>query len=87
VLAATPGVRTACVFGITDERWGQIVAAAVAAAPGFDAAAARERWQAALPPHARPRRLAILSQLPQLPNGKLDRRAIAALPTDPMVYR
>jgi O-succinylbenzoic acid--CoA ligase len=87
VLAATPGVRTACVFGVTDERWGQIVAAAVATAPGFDAAAARERWQAALPPHARPRRLAILSRLPQLPNGKLDRRAIAALPTDPMVYR
>jgi O-succinylbenzoic acid--CoA ligase len=87
VLAATPGVRSACVFGIADERWGQIVAAAIATAPDFDPAAARARWHAALAPHARPRRLAILPQLPQLPNGKLDRRAIAALPTDPMVYR
>jgi O-succinylbenzoic acid--CoA ligase len=87
VLAATPGVRTACVFGLADERWGQIVAAAIATAPDFDPAVARARWHAALAPHARPRRLAVLPRLPQLPNGKLDRRAIAALPTDPMVYR
>jgi O-succinylbenzoic acid--CoA ligase len=87
VLAATPGVRTVCVFGIADERWGQVVAAAVAAAPGFDRAAALARWHAALPPHARPRRVAVVAELPQLPNGKLDRRAIHALPTDPMVYR
>lgn len=87
VLAATPGVRTAYVFGLPDERWGQIVVAAIAAAPELDLAVAREQWHAALPPHARPRRLAVLPRLPQLPNGKLDRRAIAALPTDPMVYR
>jgi O-succinylbenzoic acid--CoA ligase len=87
VLAATPGVRTACVYGLSDERWGQIVAAAIATAPDFDPATARARWHAALPPHARPRRLAVVPSLPQLPNGKLDRRAIAALPTDPMVYR
>ena len=87
VLAATPGVRTACVFGVADARWGQVVAAALATAPGFDATAALARWHDALPPHARPRRLAVVPELPQLPNGKLDRRAISALPTDPMVYR
>ena len=87
VLAATPGVRTACVFGLADERWGQIVAAAIATGPDFDRTAALATWRAALPPHARPRRLATLAHLPQLPNGKLDRRAISALPTDPMVYR
>jgi O-succinylbenzoic acid--CoA ligase len=85
VLAATPGVRTACVFGLADERWGQVIGAAVAGDIDRDAAAAR--WHAALPPHARPRRLAVVAQLPQLPNGKLDRRAISALPTDPVVYR
>jgi len=83
VLAATPGVRTACVFGIADARWGKIVAAALATADGFDRAAATAHWQALLPPHARPRRLAVLRELPQLPNGKLDRRAIAALTTEP----
>ncbi len=62
VLAATPGVRAACVFAVPDERWGQIVAAAIAAAPGFDLAAAAARWHAALPPPARPRRLAIAAQ-------------------------
>jgi O-succinylbenzoic acid--CoA ligase len=87
VLAATPGVRAAAVFGVVDERWGQVVAAALATAPGFDAASARERWHAALAPHALPRRIAFVDELPQLPNGKLDRRAIAALPTDPVVYR
>ena len=85
VLAATPGVRTVCVFGLADERWGQIVGAALAGEIDRDAALAR--WHAALPPHARPRRLAVVAQLPQLPNGKLDRRAISALPTDPVVYR
>ena len=85
VLAATPGVRTVCVFGLADARWGQIVGAALAGDIDRDAALAR--WHAALPPHARPRRLAVLPELPQLPNGKLDRRAISALPTDPVVYR
>jgi len=83
VLAATPGVRHACVFGVADARWGQVVAAALATSDDFDRAAATERWQALLPPHARPRRLALVRALPQLPNGKLDRRAIAALPTEP----
>jgi len=76
-------VRTACVFGIADARWGQIVAAALATADGFDRAAATAHWQTLLPPHARPRRLAVMRELPQLPNGKLDRRAIAALATEP----
>jgi O-succinylbenzoic acid--CoA ligase len=85
VLAATPGVRTVCVFGIADAHWGQIVGAVLAGDIDRDAALAR--WHAALPPHARPRRLAVVAQLPQLANGKLDRRAISALPTDPVVYR
>ncbi|HEX2687507.1 MAG TPA: AMP-binding protein [Kofleriaceae bacterium] len=80
VLAATPGVRTACVFGVRDERWGQVVAAAIAVAPSFEVRAATAHWHAALPAHARPRRLAICLALPLLPSGKVDRRAAAALP-------
>ncbi len=87
VLAATPGVRAACVFGVRDERWGQLVAAALVVDPAFDPAAATARWRAALPGHARPRRLAICPALPQLPSGKVDRRAAAALPTSALEYR
>jgi O-succinylbenzoic acid--CoA ligase len=87
VLAATPGVRAACVFAVPDPRWGQIVAAAIAIDPAFDAAAAAARWHAALAPHARPRRLAITVALPMLPTGKLDRRAAAALDASPISYR
>jgi O-succinylbenzoic acid--CoA ligase len=86
VLAATPGVRAACVFGVRDERWGQLVAAALVVDPAFDPAAAADRWRAALPGHARPRRLAICPALPQLPSGKVDRRAASALSTAAVDY-
>jgi O-succinylbenzoic acid--CoA ligase len=80
VLVATPGVRAACAFGRSDERWGQVVGAALVVAPGFDAALAARHWHAALAAHARPRRLAICDALPVLPSGKVDRRAAAELP-------
>ncbi|HMG57278.1 MAG TPA: hypothetical protein VK601_27450, partial [Kofleriaceae bacterium] len=79
-LAATPGVRAACAFGIPDQRWGQIVGAALVVDAAFDAAAAAAHWRAALPGHARPRRIAICAALPALPSGRVDRRAAAALP-------
>ena len=86
VLAATPGVRAACVFGIADERWGQIVAAAIVTEAAFDARAAASRWHAALPAHARPRELAITGELPLLANGKLDRRRASELPRNIVRY-
>ncbi|HET7504426.1 MAG TPA: AMP-binding protein [Kofleriaceae bacterium] len=86
VLAATPGVRAACAFGVRDERWGEVVGAALVVDPGFDPSAAAARWHAALPAHARPRRLAICPALPQLPSGKVDRRAAAVLPASEVDY-
>lgn len=79
-LVATPGVRAACVFGVPDERWGQIVGAALAVDATFDEARATGHWQRALPAHARPRALAICAALPLLPNGKVDRQSAATLP-------
>jgi O-succinylbenzoic acid--CoA ligase len=87
VLAATPGVRAACAFGVPDERWGAVVCAAIAVDATFALDAAVARWHAALPPHARPRRLAIVDAIPELTSGKHDRRAAAALATAPVVYR
>lgn len=86
-LAASPGVRAACVFGLADARWGQIVGAAIAVGASFDLEAAQADWHARLPPHARPRQIAIVAALPLLPGGKVDRRAAAALPGQPVRYR
>ncbi len=86
VLAATPGVRAACAFGVADQRWGQLVGAALVIDGGFDPRAAATRWHDALPAHARPRRLAICAGLPTLPSGKVDRRAAAALPAAAVDY-
>jgi O-succinylbenzoic acid--CoA ligase len=86
VLAATPGVRAACAFGVADERWGQIVGAAIVVDDGYDAAAAAAQWRAALPAPARPRRLAICPALPLLPSGKVDRRASAQLAGAAVAY-
>ena len=86
VLAATPGVLAACAFGIHDERWGQVVAAALVVGPAFDPRAAAARWHAALPAHARPRRLALCPGLPLLPTGKVDRRTAATLPASVIDY-
>jgi len=87
VLAATPGVRAACAFGIADDRWGQRVVAALAVDPSFELSAAVERWHAALPAHALPREIATVRELPLSPNGKLDRRAAATLPRAPLSSR
>jgi O-succinylbenzoic acid--CoA ligase len=80
VLEACHGIRAAAVFGVPDETWGQIVAAAFVAegAPPSDAelSAFLDHHLAS---HKRPRRIAFVSQLPQTGAGKLDRPALAAL--------
>jgi O-succinylbenzoic acid--CoA ligase len=87
VVAATPGVREVAAFGVGDERWGQVVAIAIAVDDTFDSTRSRDQWHRALAPHARPRRLALTTgTLPRLPSGKLDRRAIASLPTSLIEY-
>lgn len=86
ILGATPGVTAACAFGVPDARYGSVVGVAVVVTPGFDRSAALAHWHATLAPYARPRWLAEVGQLPRLPSGKLDRRAIATLPSQPVVY-
>lgn len=78
-LLATPGVRAAVVFGVPDARWGQVVGAVIVVDAAWTEADALAAW-AALPAHLQPRELAIVDALPQLPNGKIDRRAAGAFP-------
>ncbi len=74
ILAACPGVGEALVFGLPDPDWGEIVAAAVVAGPGFDEDALRPRLDARLAPFKRPRRVFLVDALPRTPSGKPDRR-------------
>ncbi|CAN5363914.1 hypothetical protein BH11MYX1_BH11MYX1_20490 [soil metagenome] len=86
ILTATPGIAAACAFGVPDERYGHVVGAAVVVTSSFDRRAALAHWHAALAPHARPRWLAEVEALPFLPSGKLDRRVVATLPSQPVTY-
>jgi o-succinylbenzoate---CoA ligase len=81
VLAARPGVRAACVVGLPDPRWGQVVGAAVALAPGEppDEDGWRAAVRAELGRAAVPRVLRVVDELPLRGIGKPDRAAVTAL--------
>jgi O-succinylbenzoic acid--CoA ligase len=75
VLGEHPDVSSAGVYGIADEKWGQIVAAAVVLRPGTDfdpeglTAWCRER----MAPYKVPRRIHVRASLPVTAAGKLRR--------------
>ena len=82
VLVAQPGVRAACVVGLPDPRWGQIVAAALVVEDGADPARAGAAVRAELGRHAVPRRLLAVAEIPLRGIGKPDRAAVATLLRD-----
>ncbi|MFJ6670945.1 o-succinylbenzoate--CoA ligase [Actinosynnema sp. NPDC091369] len=81
VLAAQPGVREACVVGLADPEWGQVVAAAVVPedpgdppdADGLCAAVGEVVGRFAMP-----KRVVFVAELPLRGPGKVDRRAVAS---------
>lgn len=80
VLEAFPGIAAAGVFGVPDETWGEIVAAALVT----DGAPLDERALAAflgarLSPHKLPRRICEVPALPHTSAGKLDRAALPSM--------
>lgn len=77
-LLAAPGVRQAAVFGVPDPRFGELVACALVAGADFEPGRVRDALSQSLSPYERPRHMALLEQLPLLPNGKLDRAQIRA---------
>lgn len=88
VLSSVVGVRDVCVFGVPDERWGQIVGVAVVptdpAAPlSLDrlGGAIRDR----LASHKQPRVAALCAAIALNGTGKIDRRATAALVASSLV--
>ena len=77
-LLAHPAVREAVVFGVDDPRWGQVVAAAIVAAPGTDLDRVVAEVGGGLPPHARPRRVVAIDGVPRTAKGEPDRAAARA---------
>ncbi|MCX8085844.1 MAG: AMP-binding protein [Rhodocyclaceae bacterium] len=76
-LSTCPGVAEAAVTGLPDPVWGDLLACAYV---GETDEAALEAWcRQTLPAARRPRRFLRVSQLPRLPSGKLDRRALRRL--------
>jgi fatty-acyl-CoA synthase len=73
VLFTHPDVLEVAVFGLPDERWGEIVAAAVRTSPGrnVDPKELVRFCRSSLSPHKAPRRWVFLEEFPLTPSGKI----------------
>ena len=80
VLLGHPDISDAIVIGMPDQRWGEVVAAAVALKPGAEISEVQleDHCQQFLEPYACPRRWRIVQSLERTPSGKLKRDAIEA---------
>ena len=71
-------VRAACVFGVSDDRWGEAIRAVVEADPeaGLDQEAVREHVGSSIARFKRPRDVIFTSELPRSDKGEVDRAAV-----------
>lgn len=82
-LEGLPGVAEACVFGIPDEEWGELVCAALVTGADASGQVPEELARGVralsqrLASFKRPRRIALLDALPRNATGKVDRRETA----------
>jgi O-succinylbenzoic acid--CoA ligase len=78
VLESFPGIDRAIVVGVADDDWGQAAVAVIEGEP-IDEEALGARARAALPTHEVPKQWLRVEALPELPTGKIDRTAVAAI--------
>ena len=79
-LQTLAGISSACVFGVPDPEWGEVVAAALVIDPAdSDLQAIREAIRGGLAGHKRPKRIAVLDELPLNRSGKVDRARVLSL--------
>ena len=78
VLLSHPAVSEAVCFGVEDEKYGELPAAAVTLVAEVDAEALIAHCRERLTAVKVPSRIHVLSQIPRTPTGKLQRRRVAA---------
>jgi acyl-CoA synthetase (AMP-forming)/AMP-acid ligase II len=78
VLKAHPAVADAVCFGIDDEKYGQVVGAAVVLKGQADRAQLRESCRESLADFKVPKVIHIVQQIPRTPTGKVQRNRIGA---------
>ncbi len=78
VLKAHPAVADAVCFGVDDEKYGQVVGAAVVLKGDADAAGLRARCRESLAGFKVPKVIHVVREIPRTPTGKVQRNRIAA---------
>ncbi len=81
-LLAHPAVEFAAVVGLPDERWGQIVAAAIVLRPGQPSDDLDAWLRGRLAGYKVPRRIVTVDELPTTANGKIQRHLVRNLLND-----
>jgi len=73
-----PGVAECAVIGVPDEKWGEAVMAYVVLRPeaALDAAGLVEHVRSRIASYKKPRDVAFVQDLPRLPHGKVDKKAL-----------
>lgn len=78
VLKAHPAVADAVCFGLDDEKYGQVVGAAVVLRGEADSAELRRKCQESLAGYKIPKVIRFVSEIPRTPTGKVQRNKVAA---------
>ncbi|WP_261554235.1 class I adenylate-forming enzyme family protein [Frankia tisae] len=75
-----PAVVQCAVVGVPDERWGEAVCAVVVLAPGAELTSGelREHVATRIARYKSPRSAVVVDELPVLPTGKIDKKALRA---------
>jgi acyl-CoA synthetase (AMP-forming)/AMP-acid ligase II len=77
VLLAHPAVRDAVCFGVSDDKYGELVGAAVTLSSQADAKELIDHCRGQLAPFKVPASIRILDQIPRTATGKVQRRRVA----------
>ena len=79
VLLSHPAVTEAVCFGVPDDKYGELVAAAVTLGADADPGALIDHCRGQLAAFKVPVRVDVLTKIPRTPTGKIQRRRVAAL--------
>ena len=81
VLQSHPAVRDAVCFGVADEKYGELVGAAVTLGSAVEVGELIEHCRQRLAPFKVPARIDIVADIPRTPTGKVQRRRVAEFVT------